>query len=295
MNPETVSFRLIKEIKDDRFDEDKIHQYVSLINIGSRDFQFAVIDSIDSRCLFLQDFVLSESLTTESYLQRLQALFETHTVLLAGFWKQVKVSFKSPAYTHVPKALFDEQHCIQYLQLNVRYESSREGVRWCENPESGSVTVFSCSSAILDWLKQIYGNSSVEVYHQTSALIETLLHETKAEKQPVLYLYVDRFRLHILAHRDSKLVFYNQFIIKQFSDYIRYIMLTLEGLGMEQVSSEVRLWGYLGKNSNHYHEFYKYIQSVRFGGRPSFLKFGYFFDEIQDHQFTDLFGIYRLH
>ncbi len=52
------------------------------------------------------------------------------------------------------------------------------------------------------------------------------------------------------------------------------------------------LWGYIGKNSPHYHEFYKYVSNVIFGHRPEYLQFGYMFDEIQEHHFFDLYSIY---
>jgi hypothetical protein len=68
-------------------------------------------------------------------------------------------------------------------------------------------------------------------------------------------------------------------------------MLVMKSLGMDQKTSVVKLWGYIGKNSPHYHEFYKYINNVEFGGRPSFLTFGYMFDEVQEHHFFDLYKI----
>jgi len=69
-------------------------------------------------------------------------------------------------------------------------------------------------------------------------------------------------------------------------------MLVLKTLNMPQESSQVVLWGYIGRNSPHYHEFYKYISNVVFGGRPKFLKFAYMFDEVQDHHFFDLYTMY---
>lgn len=294
MKPETLSFRLIKEIKDDRFDEEKLHQYVALIHIGPRDIQFAAADSTDSRCLLLQDFVLGISLDSEDYFEQLQSLFDSHPVLMAGFWKQVKVSFKNSNYVQVPAGLFEPSAAASYLQLNVRADLAQEEVRWCGNPASGSITVFTCPKKVTEWLTGLYKNTRLSFYHQSSALIEGLLKDVSADTGSTLYLYVDRFKLHILAQRGGQLVFYNQYSIRQFPDYIKYITLALDGLNMKQESSEVRLWGYLGKNSPHYHEFYKYIRTVRFGGRPTYMNFGYFFDEIQDHQFTDLFGLYLL-
>src|SRR5690606_3625800 len=104
--------------------------------------------------------------------------------------------------------------------------------------------------------------------------------------------YVDRFKLHILSCQKGKLVYYNQFAIKQFSEYIKYIMLVMNSLKMDQHTSQVVLWGYLGKNSPHYYEFYKYISNVTFGVRPPGLQFGYMFDEAQDHHFFDLYSMH---
>jgi len=110
----------------------------------------------------------------------------------------------------------------------------------------------------------------------------------------LLFVYIDRFKLHILSAQSGKLIYYNQFPIKQFQDYVKYIMLVLKGLNMDQQSSEVVLWGYIGKNSPHYQEFIKYIRNVTFGGRPNQIKFSYMFDEVQEHHFFDLYSLYLL-
>jgi len=62
-------------------------------------------------------------------------------------------------------------------------------------------------------------------------------------------------------------------------------------LQMDQTTSQVILWGYIGKNSPHYQEFYKYIRNVSFAKRPTHLKFSYMFDEVQDHHFFDLLSM----
>jgi hypothetical protein len=125
-------------------------------------------------------------------------------------------------------------------------------------------------------------------------LIEGIMNFAQKRKDNHLYIYVDRFKLHIVSCDQGKLLYYNQFVIKQFSDYIRYIMLVIKSLNLDQRTSQVMLWGYIGKNSPHYHEFYKYINNVVFGHRPSYLKFGFMFDEVQDHHFFDLYSMYLL-
>jgi hypothetical protein len=125
-------------------------------------------------------------------------------------------------------------------------------------------------------------------------MIESVTKFSESRKDNPLYIYVDRFKLHILSSKQGKHVYYNQFVIKQFSDYIKYIMLVMKSLNFNQNTSQIMLWGYIGKNSPHYHEFYKYIRNVIFGSRPKYLTFGYMFDEVQDHHFFDLYSIHLL-
>jgi hypothetical protein len=60
-----LNYKLIKKIKDERFDEDLIHQYYLLIHIGPRDLQVGVIDSVENRILLLEDYVFP-SLTSNT-------------------------------------------------------------------------------------------------------------------------------------------------------------------------------------------------------------------------------------
>ena len=286
----TSSFRLIKKVKDDRFDEENLHQYHLCLNFGVRDFQVLIIDE-DQRVLQLEDYVLPEVSSQEELYQTLVAIFEAHEVLGAGFWKKVSASFKTQKFVQVPKALFLEEGMEDYLKFNASYDAHSETILKQEHRLQDTITVFAIPTIFHTWLSALYGNTSFGFTHQSASLIEGFLSYAYVGKTTPLYIYIDRFKIHIAVCKNKKLIFYNQFAIKHFEDYIRYIMLVLKSLGMNQQTSEIVLWGYIGKNSPHYHEFYKYIKNVTFGEKPTSLKFGYMFDEVQDHHFFDLYSI----
>jgi len=185
-----------------------------------------------------------------------------------------------------------ENSALNYLKLNATIDESKEKILFCKSAISNSITVFAVQDDLYSWLSSIYQNTSHHFFHQSAALIEGVLKRSNA-KNP-LYIYVDRFKLHILSAQGGKLIYYNQFPIKQFPDYVKYIMLVLNGLNMDQHNSEIVLWGYIGKNSPHYQEFVKYIRNVTFGERPTHLKFSYLFDEVQEHHFFDLYALQLL-
>ncbi len=292
MQTAAITYKLIKKIKDERFDEELIHQYHLLINIGTRDFQTIIINPEDNRILFLEDYVLPAVNSNKELLQLLEQLFDAHPFLRAAFWKKIKISIKNQKFVQVPTALFDKEVIGEYLKFNAPIDTLSEDFLAVPNDLADAMTVFAINKDLKEWLTGIYPNNPPVFLHQSAVLIEGILRFAKQRKDNPLYIYVDRFKLHIVSCSNGKLMYYNQFGIKQFSDYVKYIMLVMNSLNLDQRTSKVLLWGYIGKNSPHYQEFYKYINNVTFGARPDFINFSYMFDEVQEHHFFDTYSIH---
>jgi hypothetical protein len=289
-----LNYKLIKKVKDEKFDVDSLQQYSLLIQLGVRDMQVGVVDTREDRIILLEDYILDDLQSSEEQLQLLKSLFESHALLLAGFWKNVKFSIKNNKFIQVPSALFVEEAAGEYLTFNANVNPDKEEVLFCRHGKSEIITVFSIYSELKKWVTSLYPNAKVHFVHHSASFIDGVLELADSHSDQPIYVYVDRFKLHIAYVSDGHLVYYNQFAVKHFSDYVKYIMLVLKSLRMDQRQSRVVLWGYIGKNSPHAIEFSKYISNVSFGSRPSYLKFGYLFDEIQEHHFYDLYNIHLL-
>lgn len=290
MDTATIGYKLIKKLKDEKFDVDNLHHYNLLIQIGTRDLQICVVDSRNNRCLLLEDFILAKVKSYSELNDLLKNLFADHHLLMAGFWKNVRVSFKSKKFSLVPSSLFVKEAAADYLRLNSQFNEASEEILYYKHIKSDAICVFAVNKQMTEWLRGLYPNAEVGFIHQSSALIEGVINFSKQAKPDTMYLYIDRFKLHVTTLKNGKLEYYNQFTIKQFNDYIKYIMLVMKGLNKSQKNSDVIIWGYIGKQSPHYNEFYKFIKNISFGGRPEYLKYGFIFDEVQDHHFFDLYS-----
>ncbi|MEQ9168968.1 MAG: DUF3822 family protein, partial [Fulvivirga sp.] len=120
MNTTTAGYKLIKKIKDAKFDVDQIHQYNLLLQVGVRDLQVSIIDSSSNRTLLLEDYVLASVKTYKELQSNLESLFADHHLLMAGFWKTVKVSIKNNKFSLVPSSLFVKEAMVDYLRLNAK-------------------------------------------------------------------------------------------------------------------------------------------------------------------------------
>lgn len=286
-------YRLLKKIRDDQFDEDQIGNNNLILLTGKHDLQVLVFHEDSHRALWLEDYAFPTSNNVDGWLFALQEIFDQHPFLTASFWKNITIGVKTGSFVQTPRSLFEEVAAAQYLHYNADVHAT-EDVLYYQHKASPIVTSFALPSAVKNWLSSVYSSNKPVFTHQSCALIEGILKECSAYPDNPLYIFVDRFRLHILAARQGELLYYNQFPISNFADYIHYIMLVIQSLGMDQRTARVILWGYVGKNSPHYHEFYKYIQTITYGNRPDFLRFGYAFDEVQDHQYFDIISLARL-
>jgi hypothetical protein len=287
----TKDYRLLKKIKDEKFDVDQLHHYNLNILIGNRDFQMLVIDPRENRCLLLEDYIISNVNSYSRLVEVYEEIFDSHHLLKAGFWSRIKIGIKGNKFALVPKKLFDESKLFDYLKFNCKVSEDYDKLSYFEHNKAGAVNSFAVDKRLFNWLDSLYPNKEIEFFHQSSALIEGVLDELEHYPKDSVFIYVDRFKLHIITSKDGKLEYYNQFYIKQFSDYIKYIMTVLKGLNRNQRETDVVLWGYLGKQSKHYNEFAKYIKNISLGNRPSGMKFGYLFDELQEHHYFDLLNV----
>ena len=130
------------------------------------------------------------------------------------------------------------------------------------------------------------------VIHQGSAIIEGVLKHDDHSHEKGLYCFVDRGILHLTVAQDGKLQFYNQYAVRKKEDYLKYIMLVFKEMEMDPKKNSVQIWGFLKQNSDEINLLKKFIRNISFGSKPSFLKFGYKFDEIEDHQYFDLMSAY---
>ena len=72
------SFKLLKNIKDEKFNVDRLETYSLLIQVGVRDIQVAVVDTAANRCLTLEDYILNHVDSVDTWRNAIQQVFDTH-------------------------------------------------------------------------------------------------------------------------------------------------------------------------------------------------------------------------
>ncbi|MGL1885095.1 MAG: DUF3822 family protein [Reichenbachiella sp.] len=288
----STPYKLVKRIKDSRFDVEKLHHYCLSLQVGIRDFQICVTDTRDHSCLILEDYLLVEVKTINSRLEVLAKLFENHHLLMAGFWESIKLSLKSHKFSLVPSSLFVPDSIGEYLKLNSVVNPKVESEFFYNHKSSNIVNAFAADRRLIDWIRSLYPKKEIKLIHQGSALIEGVLKSEPKSGEKTVYCIMDRSVLHVFVSQNQKLHYYNQFSIKNSKDFLKYVMLVFKEFGLDQRVQPVLIWGNLTETGETISLVKRYIKNVNFGKRPTFMKFNYMFDEVLDHQYFDLYSVY---
>ena len=290
---EKLHYRLNKRIKDDTFDVDNISQYNLFIQISNTMFRICVTDTERNRCLLLEDYKLDAINFPEQLITQLELIYDDHHVLKAGYWKSIKVAMKGMNFSLIPNSLFDKNYLKEYLSLNCTLNTEpEEGFYYYSQKSTDAVNIFSADKKIISWFTKMYPSKNVQVVHHTAPLIEGVMFNGNDLAERTMFLHVEQNYLTILVKNKKTLEFCNTFYFSTAEDFIYYVLFVFDQLNLNQEQTAVTVWGEVTHDSLVYNKLLKYIRDVSFGEKPSSMKFGYWFDEVMDHNFFDLYSMH---
>lgn len=289
---QTVSHKLRVQAKAESFDVDDLHNYSLSMLIGIRDMQIAITNTTDNSLKLLEDYSLEGIKSVNTRIEAINKLFHEHTLLQAGFWSNVKICAKTHKFALVPQSIFAPEATFDYLSVNSEIRTKSEDVKYYKHISSDAVNVFAADRKLLGWLEETYPSQSVQLVHQGSALIEGILKYDDHSHEKMMFCFFDQGILHVVVTLKQKVLYYNQFAVRDSQDYLRFIMLVFKEQELNQKTTKLIVWGSIKQNSQHVELLRKYIRNISFGGRPTYLKTSYEFDEIPDHQYFDLLNTY---
>jgi hypothetical protein len=290
LNTLKSAYRLSKRIKDDQLNVDHLSEYDLLLQISNDLFRVCIIDSQNHRCLFIEDYEFSAVFFPEQIISHLENIYDEHQLIQAGFWKSIKLSFKTRNFTLVPASLFDKEHAADYLLLNSEINST-ENIYYYQQSSMEAVNVFSAEKKIAEWFINAYPSRSIKFLHHTCSFLEGNLHkDNKGQKS--LYLNIEKNLFTATVVQNKTVEFCNSFNYTSPEDFVYFVMYIFDQMKLNPEATPVVIWGEIDSSSLIYHKLYKYIRFLSLGERPKGLKFSYQFDECFDHRYFDLFTIH---
>jgi hypothetical protein len=286
-----VDYHLVRKVKSNKFNVDHLNQYSLYFLLGKQHVKFCVLDTKANACLLLEDYLIGDNDEPDEMVNTLQVLFESHHLLNAGFWNSVKLAFLNPKSVLVPSQVFDKESLPEYLKMNCELGAD-DSFYYFKHNTGKMVNVFAANKKIVNWFKQQYPNLNIHLLHYSSALIEAVPRQSDVSRQKSMSLFINIDSVDVLVHKNERLLYCNQFSYQSPEELLKYVVVVMDQLGLDPNVSKVQLWGNVNPQTEYFKILYKYIRNISFGKRPSIIMFSFEFDEIDEHLYFDLFGLY---
>ncbi len=254
-------------------------------------FSFAIIDIFDKRLLKLQDFKISliPNISLQEKWEAVIKLFKTfvsESIFDLNAFNKTIFILNHHEYTLMPEALFIDSNAKDYLLFNQNIPYSFDVF---------SNTIFTTDKVILfavyKPLKEVIDEYVMEysLKHHNNALLLALfkLHKNK-KMAPSVYVSVSNKLMHIIAIDNEKLLMCNTYQFSSKEDFIYFILLAYDQLGLNPKKDMLYLLGDISQSSLIFQICWQYVLNISFIDHLSQISTYSDFDQMPAHQYFTL-------
>jgi hypothetical protein len=228
------------------------------IQVSLNGLSFCVLDTIGNSILKSDRLVFEKNLSPLELQKNLKQLFKTHNLGSSQF-SEVVVVHSNNLFSFVPKSLFDVNELANYLKFNTKILAN-DHIAYDELENYDIVNVYLPFVNINNYVFDLFGE--FEYKHNGTVLVQALLNNSGANKEPICYVHIDGQQMDITIIAQKKLLYYNSFTITSKEDFIYYLLFTLEQLKLDTERTKLQLFGSIEEGDDIYNLCYKYIKDI---------------------------------
>lgn len=274
-------------LRDETLAPDNLAAYNLYLTAGPAGLRVGIADVRRNKFVVLEDYAPQ---TATSLAGQLQALAAHHDLVGQPGWNSVRLAVQHRHFTLLPAPLFRAGDEAAYLRLHHTVDPQHETTHAYAHPGQELVSIFAAEKALADWFRNMY--PAGKLLHQTSALLEGLMHQSDAAAPRRLYLSIGHHELSIVVIKDKRPEFCNVFAFSSPEDLIYYTILVMQELQLNPDQDPVMVWGDLMHDSELFTILRKYIRHVKFGNRPFDIGYSYRLNELFEYRFFELYSLH---
>ncbi|MHC5202401.1 DUF3822 family protein [Myroides sp. LJL119] len=229
--------------------------YKLLMQVSSSKFSFVTKNILTHEVTYFG----SEAITNQKSIEdQLQSIFEKYSQLSWEF-NEIVIYHDNPLNTFVPQELFDQDNLSAYLQYNTKvFASDFFDHDYIESLNIHNVYLpyTNLNNFFLDKFGSFtYKNINTE-------LVDILVCKTQDTEQICAFSFLNKDRFELIIAQKGGLLFFNSFIYSNATDFIYYILFTLEQLAIDPQNVQLNLMGRIDYNDSIYKLCYEFIKNT---------------------------------
>ena len=272
-------------LKDEALDIDHIDRYRLSFFISATACQWSICNIRQKRLLLLEERLLSSQL---SLVENLQEIYNNHTLIAAGFWKEIRVFIRNDKFSLVPSPIFDSAYLQQYISLNVPITPQKEVYDFKVLDDFGLSVAFGYPFELKCWFEENYPRVSLYFGHQSTGFLNALKPQLQREARSSMYLLLNQQNALIAGFNLSRVAIYNQFCFADVNQLLKLVLLTAGQFSDTPQQVPLLLFGNRQEVETYLPALKKYFLYTQTGQRPSDVLLHPIFNELEEYEYFDV-------
>lgn len=274
---------------DKSFKESQTRNYKLSIQLGLSGLVFTVFSTEKNKFLGIESYKfhdIEENDQIPSYLGKIL----NNRNSFAFPYNSVFLLYQNKFSTIVPAPLFDQENKNLYLGFNQPFqENSRIVFDNLKNNDAYSI--YYIPNLVVEKAKDFWPN--VNILHFSTGFIESISINYKNQADPkTLFINIRNNCFDIVYFKENKLNYYNTFDFLTKEDFIYFLLITIDQLGLNPENVNIVISGNISKTDDVYRMINQYIKNHSFIKRNDNYNYSYLLDEIKEHQYYTLFNAF---
>lgn len=226
-----------------------------VLQASAAGLSFCVLDTLNGELKQLENVAFIKTAPIDDELWKVFVRFPE----LKQAYDEVVVLHDNPFNTLVPTALFDENFAGSYLQYNTRVfegDAYAHDALGSYDITNVYVPLMNINNYLVDRL------GSFDYKNANSVLVEKLLDASANAFEKQVFVHIQPGHFEIVVTHGQKLLLFNSFEYSAETDFLYYLLFTLEQLSLNPETVPVWLLGAVSRESALFDLAYTYIRHV---------------------------------
>lgn len=273
---------LQQNLQDSLWQPNLSHSYDLSIVVAVHSLLYSISDA-QQRLLIVRSYQIQKPALV--VVEELWAALLAQDGCLAMDYANISISYQSPYLVLLPDELYLSEQADTYLKHSFSNFAAEQYFVAATDLLDDKKAVFALPLAWYNCLKKQY--PEVAPQHCTAEWLYYIMQQRTAETHTV-YAHVHEHQVQIaVCGRAEKLLFFNQYQFLAATDFLYYVLLAYQTLGLDTATAALKLSGELLAASEIYELLQKYVQNIEFLPPPAWLTLGAAFDGLPMQIFMD--------
>jgi len=275
-------------LADKGFNPDNCNNYILSIRIAPDGFFYTLFDIDKNKYIQLETFSFQGIIKDNDWVQTFRTLIDQLPFLLYHYNK-IFVALDFPNPLLVPSTIYSDETKESLYKYNY-YQERNTTLLTDELTNNQAVLIYPLSEVIRVNILELFPTALIK--HQSSCLLEQikqqLLHNNDSTQ---VFIQVNKSSFDLIVFKALQLTFFNSFRYNSLEDFLYFLLYALKNLSIDPNTQTVFLLGNIEKNSALVSQLLKYIRNIDYVDSTTNTDFSYVFEEIDTHQFFNLFNL----